>query len=351
MITLVLPKSPARPPILNAFREALTATLPIAAGFLFIGAAYGFYMQRMGFSFWYPMLMAMIIFGGSLEFVTVTMLLSPFAPLQAFLMALMIQARHLFYGIAMLYRYKGMGWKKPFLIYGMCDETFALIFAKKPHPDVDPGWFMLFVTLLDYTYWFTSAALGGIFGSLVPFDTKGIDFVMTSMFIVIFVEQVRQQKNAAHRIHRTLLCRNLQASIWSRPLPDSHHDRDSHSRNGPAQTNYPKRRLSFMTFFEEAITIGVCAAATILTRFLPFFVFSSRRPTPPFMTYLGKALPPAIFAMLCVYCLRHITFLVSPYGLPELCASAVTVFLQLKKRSMMLSMVVGTVCYMVLIRL
>ena len=68
---MVLPKSPARPPILNAFREALTATLPIAAGFLFIGAAYGFYMQRMGFSFWYPMLMAMIIFGGSLEFVTV----------------------------------------------------------------------------------------------------------------------------------------------------------------------------------------------------------------------------------------------------------------------------------------
>ncbi|UQT38570.1 AzlC family ABC transporter permease [Acidaminococcus intestini] len=112
----------------------MTATLPIAAGFLFIGAAYGFYMQRMGFSFWYPMLMAMIIFGGSLEFVTVTMLLSPFAPLQAFLMALMIQARHLFYGIAMLDRYKGMGWKKPFLIYGMCDETFALIFAKSPIP-------------------------------------------------------------------------------------------------------------------------------------------------------------------------------------------------------------------------
>lgn len=212
MITLVLPKSPARPPILNAFREALTATLPIAAGFLFIGAAYGFYMQRMGFSFWYPMLMAMIIFGGSLEFVTVTMLLSPFAPLQAFLMALMIQARHLFYGIAMLDRYKGMGWKKPFLIYGMCDETFALIFAKKPHPDVDPGWFLLFVTLLDYTYWFTSAALGGIFGSLVPFDTKGIDFVMTSMFIVIFVEQVRQQKTpltASIGLCSAVICRLL----------------------------------------------------------------------------------------------------------------------------------------------
>ena len=109
-------ESPAHPSILKAFKEAFTATLPIAAGFLFIGAAYGFYMQRMGFSFWYPMLMAMIIFGGSLEFVTVTMLLSPFAPLQAFLMALMIQARHLFYGIAMLDRYKGMGWKKPFLI-------------------------------------------------------------------------------------------------------------------------------------------------------------------------------------------------------------------------------------------
>lgn len=140
------------------------------------------------------------------------MLLSPFAPLQAFLMALMIQARHLFYGIAMLDRYKGMGWKKPFLIYGMCDETFALIFAKKPHPDVDPGWFMLFVTLLDYTYWFTSAALGGIFGSLVPFDTKGIDFVMTSMFIVIFVEQVRQQKTpltASIGLCSAVICRLL----------------------------------------------------------------------------------------------------------------------------------------------
>ncbi|WP_337364644.1 AzlC family ABC transporter permease, partial [Acidaminococcus intestini] len=101
---------------------------------------------------------------------------------------------------------------KPFLIYGMCDETFALIFAKKPHPDVDPGWFMLFVTLLDYTYWFTSAALGGIFGSLVPFDTKGIDFVMTSMFIVIFVEQVRQQKTpltASIGLCSAVICRLL----------------------------------------------------------------------------------------------------------------------------------------------
>lgn len=112
--SVVFSESPAHPSILKAFKEAFTATLPIAAGFLFIGAAYGFYMQRMGFSFWYPMLMAMIIFGGSLEFVTVTMLLSPFAPLQAFLMALMIQARHLFYGIAMLDRYKGMGWKNHF---------------------------------------------------------------------------------------------------------------------------------------------------------------------------------------------------------------------------------------------
>lgn len=127
-------------------------------------------------------------------------------------MALMIQARHLFYGIAMLDRYKGMGWKKPFLIYGMCDETFALIFAKEPGSSVDPGWYMLFVTLLDYTYWFMSAALGGIFGSLVPFDTKGIDFVMTSMFIVIFVEQVRQQKTpltAAIGLCSAVICRLL----------------------------------------------------------------------------------------------------------------------------------------------
>ena len=114
----------------KAFKEAFPVTLPILAGFWFVAFAYGIYMHAEGFSFWYPFLMAACIFGGSLEFVTVAMLLSPFAPFQALMVALMIQARHFFYGIAMLEKYGHMGWKKPFLIFMMCDETFALNYGK-----------------------------------------------------------------------------------------------------------------------------------------------------------------------------------------------------------------------------
>lgn len=111
----------------KAFQAAFPYTIPIFAGFWFLALAYGIYMNANVFSFVYPMLMSMLIYGGSLEFVAVEMLLSPFAPMQVFIMTLLIQARHIFYGIAMLDRFKGMGWKKFYLIFGMCDETFFSI--------------------------------------------------------------------------------------------------------------------------------------------------------------------------------------------------------------------------------
>ena len=134
----------------NAFKAAFPYTIPIFAGFWFLGLAYGIYMNASGFSFVYPMLMSLLIFSGSLEFVAVEMLLSPFAPLQVLIMTLLIQARHLFYGISMLDKYKGMGWKKFYLIFGMCDETFSINYTAKIPPDVDRGWFMFFVTLLNH---------------------------------------------------------------------------------------------------------------------------------------------------------------------------------------------------------
>lgn len=172
-----------------AFRAALPYTLPIFAGFWFLGLTYGVYMQASGFSFWYPMLMSLTIFAGSMEFVTVNLLLGAFNPLQAFAMTLMINARHLFYGLAMLDKYKGTGWKKFYLIFGMCDESFSINCTAQVPPGVDRGWFMFFVTLLNHFYWFFGSTLGGIFGSFLRFDTTGLDFVMTAMFVVIFLEQ------------------------------------------------------------------------------------------------------------------------------------------------------------------
>ena len=180
--------------ITRSFRAAFPCTIPILAGFLFLGMAYGIYMNVSGFSFVYPMIMAAVIFGGSLEFLAAQMLLSPFAPLQVLMVSLMIQARHLFYGISMLDKFKDMGWKKFYLIYGMCDETFSINCTAEIPGDCDRGWFYFFVTLLNQLYWVGGATLGGLLGNLITFDTKGLDFAMTAMFIVIFLEQWLKEK-------------------------------------------------------------------------------------------------------------------------------------------------------------
>lgn len=179
---------------IKALKAAFPHTVPVLAGFLFLGTAYGIYMRVSGFSFLYPMLTALAVFGGSLEFVTVTMLLGTFAPLRTLLMALLIQARHLFYGIAMLGKFKGVGKKKIYLIFGLCDETFSINCSAEIPDGVDRGWFMFFVTLLNHFYWVSGATLGGLVGSLLTFNTDGLNFVMTAMFVVIFLEQWMKEK-------------------------------------------------------------------------------------------------------------------------------------------------------------
>lgn len=194
----------------KAFKAAWPKTIPIMAGFLFLGFSYGVYMNVSGFSFVYPMVMSAVIYGGSLEFLTVSMLLSPFAPLQVFTVSLMIQARHLFYGISMLEKFKGTGLKKLYLIYGMCDETFSVNYVADIPADVDRGWFMFFVTLLNQIYWVLGATLGGLFGSLITFNTKGLDFVMTALFAVIFLDRLMTEKKhytAAIGVVSALACR------------------------------------------------------------------------------------------------------------------------------------------------
>ena len=179
---------------LHALKAAFPHTVPIFAGFWFLGLAYGIFMNASGFGFWYPLLMSLVIFGGSLEFVAVTMLLGAFAPLQTLAMALILQARHLFYGVAMLEKYRGLGWKKPYLIFGLCDETFSINCTAEIPEDVDRGWFYFFVTLLNHLYWVSGSTIGGLVGSLLTFDTEGIEFVMTAMFVVIFLEQWKKEK-------------------------------------------------------------------------------------------------------------------------------------------------------------
>ena len=184
-----------RSEMISALRAAFPHTLPILTGFLFLGISCGIYMTGEGFPFWYPLLSSVFVFAGSMEFVLVSLLTGVFDPISAVVMTLMINARHLFYGISMLEKYKPVRTLKPYLIFGLCDETFSINYVTDVPVGIDKGLFMLSVTLLNHSYWIIGSALGGIVGSVLSVGIKGIEFVMTAMFIVIFIEQWKKHKN------------------------------------------------------------------------------------------------------------------------------------------------------------
>ncbi|MCM3239361.1 azaleucine resistance protein AzlC [Heyndrickxia oleronia] len=179
-----------------AFRTAFPYTLPIFAGFVFLGTAYGIFMNSLGFTAIYPILMSLLIFAGSMEFVAANLLLMSFNPINALLLTLMVNARHLFYGISMLDKYGRAGKKKWYMIFGLCDESFAINSTIHVPKDVDKNWVLFFVTLFNHFYWVLGATLGGIFGSFIKFNTDGLEFVMTALFVVIFIEQwMKEEKH------------------------------------------------------------------------------------------------------------------------------------------------------------
>lgn len=172
-----------------AFRTALPLSVPIMAGFVFLGITCGVYASSLGLPWWMPTLMSIAIFGGSAEFIVASMLPGAFDPLTTFAVVLVVQARHLFYGLSMLGPFKNMGRKKPYLIYAMCDESFSINYSARIPEGVDRGWFMTFVSLLNQSSWVVGCTLGGIFGAMIPLTVQGISFAMTALFVVIFLDQ------------------------------------------------------------------------------------------------------------------------------------------------------------------
>lgn len=181
---------------LTALRAAFPYTLPILAGFLFLGITCGIYAASLGLPWWIPPLMACCIFAGSAEFVVASMLTATFNPLQTFIMVFVINARHLFYGISMLERFRTMGHKRPYLIFAMCDETFSINFSTRAPEGVDEGWLMTWISVLNQSYWVLGCTLGSIFGNALAMEVEGISFAMTALFVVIFLDQ--WLKDASH---------------------------------------------------------------------------------------------------------------------------------------------------------
>jgi len=173
---------------------AFRVTLPILVGFGFCGFSYGLYMRSLGFEPLFPILMALTIFAGSLEFIMASMLTGPFAPLTAFTVGLIVNARHLFYSIAMLDRYRDTGLLKPYLIYGLIDETFSILGMGHVPNGVDRRWYYFFVSLFNECYWVCSTAVGALCSEGLPFDTRGIEFVLPALFLAIFMNSWQQER-------------------------------------------------------------------------------------------------------------------------------------------------------------
>ena len=180
----------------RAFKLAFPYTIPIFTGFLFLGFAYGVYMRSLGFSPLYPMVMCFAIFAGSLEFLAGNILLGAFNPLQSFLVGFAVNARHIFYGLSLLDKYKNAGKKKLYMIYALCDETFSVNVTLNDIEGVDKEDVYFAVTILNQGYWVFGTYLGALFGGVLSINTQGLDFVMTALFIVIFLDYYFKNKQA-----------------------------------------------------------------------------------------------------------------------------------------------------------
>lgn len=178
-----------------ALKTSFPHTLPIFTGFILLGMGYGILMKDKGYSVFWSILASLIIFAGSAQYLAITFLTSSFNPIYALFMTLMINARHLFYGISMLNKYKDTGKFKPYLIFGLCDETFSIVCSKDAPKGVDQNLFFFFITLLNQSYWILGTLLGAFIGSVLSFNTKGLDFVLTALFVTIFIGQWKSQTN------------------------------------------------------------------------------------------------------------------------------------------------------------
>ena len=180
---------------MKTIRYAFVRSLPIMAGYIVLGLGFGVLLQSKGYGAGWALVMSGLIYAGSMQYVAIDLLAGGASLISAAIMTLMVNARHLFYGISMLERYKDTGAAKPYLIFALTDETYSLV-ATTPVPDgVDKGWFYLFISMLEHVYWIIGCTFGALFGSLVNFNTKGVDFVMTALFIVIFTDQWLNSKN------------------------------------------------------------------------------------------------------------------------------------------------------------
>ncbi|MCL2864525.1 MAG: AzlC family ABC transporter permease [Lachnospiraceae bacterium] len=178
----------------KALRAALPLTIPVLMGYLFLGIAFGVLLSRIGYHVGWAFLMSVFIYAGAMQFVVIELLASPFGLFNALLLTLTVNARHLFYGFSLLEKFSISGKLKPYMIFSLTDETYSLLCVAESPQGVNRKWFRFFIAALNHLYWVLGSLLGNVAGTLLDFDYTGIEFAMTALFIVIFIEQWESTK-------------------------------------------------------------------------------------------------------------------------------------------------------------
>lgn len=196
---------------IKTFRKAASDAIPVITGYMVLGVAFGVLLRDAGYGILWALAMSCLIYAGSLQFVLIPLMTGGVSLVSAALISFLVNARHLFYGISMLLRYRDMGKAGPYLIFSLTDETYALVCGGAPE-GTDERLYCLMVSLIDHSAWIAGSLLGCALGAVLPFDTTGIDFAMTALFIVIFTERLITEKDrfpACAGIFLTLACRLL----------------------------------------------------------------------------------------------------------------------------------------------
>ena len=178
-----------------AFKAAFPHTIPVMTGYLFIGIAFGVMFADKGYNFVWAGIMSLLVYAGSGQYLAVNFFEPSVSLLQVMFLTFMVNVRHIFYGLSLLDKFKVSGKKKPYMIFSLTDETYSLYFLTKTPENVDEGKFLFAIATLDQSYWVIGSIIGAVVGTVIPFNSTGIDFAMTALFIVIFVEQWLQKKN------------------------------------------------------------------------------------------------------------------------------------------------------------
>lgn len=193
----------------KAVRAAFLDTVPVMTGYVFLGFGFGILMHQSGYDVLWAAAMSLFIYAGSMQYVTISLLTSGAGLLTAAMTAFVVNARHLFYGISMVDAYKGSGPKKPYLIFALTDETYSLVSKNQVPEGVSRHTYCFLVSVFDQIYWVVGTLLGGLAGSVLPINYEGIDFVLTALFLTIFVEQWLSTQNHAPAVigvASTLIC-------------------------------------------------------------------------------------------------------------------------------------------------